>query len=158
MSTFDKPTAESETARADELLKAVMEGGSDTGAWPYNRPCAQQYVGKSQSCMVISGRLIGHAPVQRQRQQSRTQRQTVAAGRRRSERPTTSGWRVLGHDASAGRAPLCLHRLFPRLRKLAARRPGKSGGGSASAPRAAVSWGGLPHHRRRPWQYGCVSR
>ena len=34
-----------------------------TGAWPYNRPCAQQYVGKSQSCMVISGRLIVHAPV-----------------------------------------------------------------------------------------------
>ena len=27
-----------------------------TGAWPYNRPCVQQYVGKSQSCMVISGR------------------------------------------------------------------------------------------------------
>eukprot|EP01048_Picozoa_sp_COSAG05_P022420 COSAG05_NODE_4477_length_1496_cov_3.491768_1_plen_87_part_10 len=24
-----------------------------TGACPYNRPCAQQYVGKSQSCMVI---------------------------------------------------------------------------------------------------------
>ena len=35
-----------------------------TGAWPYNHPCAQQYVGKSQSCMVISGRLIVHAPVQ----------------------------------------------------------------------------------------------
>ena len=35
-----------------------------TGACPYNRPCAQQYVGKSQSCMVISGRLIVHAPVQ----------------------------------------------------------------------------------------------
>ena len=35
-----------------------------TGAWPYNRPCAQQYVGKSQSCMVISGRLIVHAPVE----------------------------------------------------------------------------------------------
>ena len=34
-----------------------------TGACPYNRPCAQQYVGKSQSCMVISGRLIVHAPV-----------------------------------------------------------------------------------------------
>ena len=33
------------------------------GAWQYNRPCAQQYVGKSQSCMVISGRLIVHAPV-----------------------------------------------------------------------------------------------
>ena len=35
-----------------------------TGAWPYNRPCAQQYVGKSHSCMVISGRLIVHAPVE----------------------------------------------------------------------------------------------
>ena len=35
-----------------------------TGAWPYNRPCAQQYVCKSQSCMVISGRLIVHAPAQ----------------------------------------------------------------------------------------------
>eukprot|EP01048_Picozoa_sp_COSAG05_P019165 COSAG05_NODE_2943_length_2479_cov_1.322269_1_plen_256_part_00 len=34
-----------------------------TGAWPYNRPCAQQYVGKYQSCMFISGRLIVHAPV-----------------------------------------------------------------------------------------------
>ena len=33
------------------------------GAWPYNWPCAQQYVGKSQSCMVISGRFIVHAPV-----------------------------------------------------------------------------------------------
>ena len=29
----------------------------------YNRPCTQKYVGKSQSCMVISGRLIVHAPV-----------------------------------------------------------------------------------------------
>ena len=35
-----------------------------TGAWQYNRPRAQQYVGKSQSCMVISGRFIVHAPVQ----------------------------------------------------------------------------------------------
>ena len=33
------------------------------GACTINRPCAQQYAGKSQSCMVISGRLIGHAPV-----------------------------------------------------------------------------------------------
>ena len=24
------------------------------GAWQYNRPCAQQYVGKSQSCMAIA--------------------------------------------------------------------------------------------------------
>ena len=34
-----------------------------TGACTINRPCAQQYVGKSQSCMVISGLLIVHAPV-----------------------------------------------------------------------------------------------
>ena len=33
------------------------------GACTLNRPCAQQYVGKSQSCMVISGRLMVHAPV-----------------------------------------------------------------------------------------------
>ena len=32
-----------------------------SGAWPYNQPCTQQYVGKSQSCMVISDRLIVHA-------------------------------------------------------------------------------------------------
>ena len=35
-----------------------------TGACTINRPCEQQYVGKSQSCMFISGRLIVHAPVQ----------------------------------------------------------------------------------------------
>ena len=29
-------------------------GPSSTGACTINRPCAQQYVGKSQSCMVIS--------------------------------------------------------------------------------------------------------
>ena len=29
------------------------------GACTINRICAQQYVGKSQSCMVMSGRLIG---------------------------------------------------------------------------------------------------
>ena len=34
-----------------------------TGARTINRPCAQQYVGKSQSCMVISVRLIVRAPV-----------------------------------------------------------------------------------------------
>ena len=32
-----------------------------TGACGYNRPCAHQYVGKSQSCMVQNGRLIPHA-------------------------------------------------------------------------------------------------
>ena len=42
---------------------AGSDGCGSTGAWPYNRPCAQQYVGKSQSCMVISGRLIVYAPV-----------------------------------------------------------------------------------------------
>ena len=34
-----------------------------TGACTINRPCAQPYVGKYPSCMVISGRLIVHAPV-----------------------------------------------------------------------------------------------
>ena len=32
-----------------------------TGACGHNRPCAQQYVGKSQSCMISNGRLIPHA-------------------------------------------------------------------------------------------------
>ena len=32
-----------------------------TGACGYNRPCAHQYVGKYQSCMVENGRLIPHA-------------------------------------------------------------------------------------------------
>ena len=45
-----------------DMLKENM--ALRTGACEYNRPCAQQYVGKSQSCMVISGRLIVHAPVQ----------------------------------------------------------------------------------------------
>ena len=40
-----------------------MDAWQHTGACGYNRPCAHQYVGKSQSCMVISGRLIVHAPV-----------------------------------------------------------------------------------------------
>ena len=34
-----------------------------TGACGYNRPCAHQYVGKYQSCMVQNGRLYPHAPV-----------------------------------------------------------------------------------------------
>ena len=61
-----------------EALRALASGGGaltkdgrqsaqlalvaiETGAFPYNRPCAEQYIGKSQSCMVISGRLIPHA-------------------------------------------------------------------------------------------------
>ena len=35
-----------------------MQRHSGTGAWPYNRPCAQQCIGKSQSCMVKSGRFV----------------------------------------------------------------------------------------------------
>ena len=48
-----------------ELTEHAADAGAvaATGAWPYNRPCAQQYVGKSQSCMVTSGRLIVHEPV-----------------------------------------------------------------------------------------------
>ena len=34
---------------------------SSAGACGYNRPCAHQYVGKSQSCMVQNDRLILHA-------------------------------------------------------------------------------------------------
>ena len=45
------------------LFIGMLRDWIATGAWPYNRPCVQQYVGKSQSCMVISGRLIVHAPV-----------------------------------------------------------------------------------------------
>ena len=33
----------------------------DTGSCGYNRPCAYQHVGKSQSCMVENGRLYPHA-------------------------------------------------------------------------------------------------
>ena len=53
-------TADDALLQAREIVAATAGGGT-TGAWPYNRPCAQQYVGKSQSCMFISGRLIVHA-------------------------------------------------------------------------------------------------
>ena len=48
----------------DPLGSSSLNKMKNPGTWPYNRPCAQQYVGKYQSCMVISGRLIVHAPVQ----------------------------------------------------------------------------------------------
>ena len=48
-------TADDALLQAREIVAATAGGGT-TGAWPYNRPCAQQYVGKSQSCMVTSGR------------------------------------------------------------------------------------------------------
>ena len=47
--------------------------GDDTGACTINRICAQQYIGKYQSCMVISGRLIVHAPVRTNLNQNRHQ-------------------------------------------------------------------------------------
>ena len=34
------------------VAAAAVVNGLSTGAWPYNRPCAHQYVCKSQSCMV----------------------------------------------------------------------------------------------------------
>ena len=46
---------------AKRAAEAVVAGQART----INRPCAQQYVGKSRACMVISDRLIVHAPVQR---------------------------------------------------------------------------------------------
>eukprot|EP01048_Picozoa_sp_COSAG05_P007392 COSAG05_NODE_520_length_9047_cov_2.500224_8_plen_102_part_00 len=41
----------------------TLANNQTTGAWQFNRPCAQTYVGKSESCMVISGRLIVHEPI-----------------------------------------------------------------------------------------------
>ena len=38
----------------------TAKAAARTGACRINRPCAQQYVGKSQSCMVISRRRRGH--------------------------------------------------------------------------------------------------
>ena len=40
-------------------IEAALPGS--TGACGYNRPCAHQYVGKYQSCMVENGLLIPHA-------------------------------------------------------------------------------------------------
>ena len=51
------------TYLAPEAHVWVLAVALSTGACTINRPCAQQYVGKSQLCMVISGRLIVHAPV-----------------------------------------------------------------------------------------------
>ena len=56
-------TAFDATNPKQAIASLVVAAARDTGACTINRPCAQQYVGKSQSCMVISGRLIVHAPV-----------------------------------------------------------------------------------------------
>ena len=43
-----------EAAGAEALTRCLLglETTADTGAWPYNRPCAPQYVGKYQARMV----------------------------------------------------------------------------------------------------------
>ena len=46
-----KSSKQGDAGRADDGSRAAL---------PSHRPCAQHYVGKSQSCMVISGRLIVH--------------------------------------------------------------------------------------------------
>ena len=45
----------------EQLQQRCQRVGRVTGAWPYHRPCAQQYVGKSQSCMVTSAIKV-HSP------------------------------------------------------------------------------------------------
>ena len=61
-------------AEEERLVKMTMKesmgapagaAGPGTGACTDNPTCAQQYVGKSQSCMVISVGLIVDAPVAR---------------------------------------------------------------------------------------------
>ena len=50
-----EPEPEPEPRNDDALSEGIpprVPTGS-TGAWQYNRPCAQKYVGKSESCMVI---------------------------------------------------------------------------------------------------------
>ena len=47
-------------SRREEIAALQLQSRS-TGACGYNRPCAHQYIGKSQSCMVENGRLILHA-------------------------------------------------------------------------------------------------
>ena len=53
----------SSSARSSRSRGSSVKRPPEPGACTINRPCAQQYVGKSQSCMVISGRLLVHAPV-----------------------------------------------------------------------------------------------
>lgn len=65
------PTTAEAAAAARHERAQELDTKAAAGAWQYNQPCAQQYVDKYQSCMVISGRLISHAPVcQEQQQQS----------------------------------------------------------------------------------------
>ena len=51
-----------DVAMAELLIENTADVcAEDTGACGYNRPCAHQYVGKYQSCMVENRRLIPHA-------------------------------------------------------------------------------------------------
>ena len=45
------------------LQPAALEGCSCVGANVIGHACAQTFVGKYQSCMLLNGRLIPHAPV-----------------------------------------------------------------------------------------------
>ena len=49
------------TAAGIVSQRALEAADNATGACGYNRPCAHQYVCKSQSCMVQNDRLITHA-------------------------------------------------------------------------------------------------
>ena len=60
---FDSTTnaTESEGEQLEICSRQLVLAFAHTGACGYNRPCAHQYVGKYQSCMVENGRLIPHA-------------------------------------------------------------------------------------------------
>ena len=66
------PTAAVAAAAARHERAQELDTKAAAGAWQYNRPCAQQCVGKYQPCMVISGRLIPHAPVCQEQQQQQS--------------------------------------------------------------------------------------
>jgi len=59
-----KPQQPEAAEKPVQSRKGLSRLAAPSGACGYNRPCAHQYVGKYQSCMVISGRLIVHAPAQ----------------------------------------------------------------------------------------------
>ena len=61
----DMKMAELGQLHADVQSEFDTLARESTGACGYNRPCAHQYIGKSQSCMVDNGRLIPHAPYSR---------------------------------------------------------------------------------------------
>ena len=86
------PTAAEAAAAARHERAQELDTKAAAGAWQYNRPCAQQCVGKYQSCMFISGRLIPHAPVcqEQQQQSSWDQSQDRQQHRRRCTKTSAS--------------------------------------------------------------------